>query len=97
MSQASYGIHPARTVTFGTADGGRSWTRSAPIRAPGYASSLAFTDATHGWLLQSLGAAMQQNPVHVYRTVDGVRRWSLIAETLRRPGTGTSRSGLPVL
>jgi photosystem II stability/assembly factor-like uncharacterized protein len=96
MSPAGYGIHPARTVTFGTADGGRSWTRSAPIHAPGYASSLAFTDATHGWLLQSLGAAMQQNPVHVYRTVDGGRRWLLIAETLRRPGAGTSRSGLPV-
>jgi photosystem II stability/assembly factor-like uncharacterized protein len=96
MSQAGYGIHPARTVTFGTADGGRSWTRSAPIHAPGYGSSLAFTDATHGWLLQSLGAAMQQNPVHVYRTVDGGRRWPLIAETLRRPGAGTSPSGLPV-
>jgi photosystem II stability/assembly factor-like uncharacterized protein len=39
---------------------------------------------------------MQQNPVHVYRTVDGGRRWLLIAETLRRPGAGTSRSGLPV-
>ena len=96
MSQSGYGIHPAHTVTFGTADGGRTWTRSAPIHAPGYASSLAFTDATHGWLLQSLGAAMQQNPVQVYRTVDGGRRWSLIAATLRQPGAGTSRSGLPV-
>ena len=96
MSQSGYGIHPARTVTFGTADGGRTWTRSAPIHAPGYASSLAFTDATHGWLLQSLGAAMQQNPVQVYRTGDGGRRWSLIAATLRQPGAGTSPSGLPV-
>jgi photosystem II stability/assembly factor-like uncharacterized protein len=96
MSQGGYGIHPARTVTFGTADGGRTWTRSALIHAAGYASSLAFTDATHGWLLQSLGAAMQQNPVQVYRTVDGGRRWSLIAASPRWNQAGTSPGGLPV-
>jgi photosystem II stability/assembly factor-like uncharacterized protein len=84
------------TVTFGTADGGRSWTRSAPIHAPGWVGSLDFTDPMHGWLLQDLGAAMEQNPVRLYRTSDGGRRWSLGAATLRRPYAGTSRSGLPV-
>ncbi len=84
------------TVTFGTADGGRSWTRSAPVRGPGGARWLAFADPAHGWLVQDLGAAMQQNPVRLYRTSDGGRRWSLIAATPRRPGTGASRSGLPI-
>ena len=83
------------TVTFGTADGGRSWTRSAPVRAPGDARWLNFTDPAHGWLLQDLGAAMQQNPVRLYRTGDGGRHWSLIAAAPRRPYAGTGPSGLP--
>ena len=83
-------------VTFGTADGGRSWTRSAPVRALGDARWLSFTDPAHGWLVQDLGAAMQQNPVRLYRTSDGARRWSLIAATPRLPGAGASPSGLPV-
>jgi hypothetical protein len=84
------------TVTFGTADGGRSWTRSAPVHAPGNPGWLAFTDPAHGWLVQDLGAAMEQNAVQLYRTGNGGRRWSLIAATLRRPGAGTSSSGLPI-
>jgi photosystem II stability/assembly factor-like uncharacterized protein len=84
------------TVTFGTADGGRSWTRSSLVRAPGDARWVDFTDPAHGWLLQDLGAAMQQNPVRLYRTGDGGKRWSLIAATPRQPYAGTGPSGLPV-
>jgi photosystem II stability/assembly factor-like uncharacterized protein len=95
-SQGGYGIHPARTVIFATADEGRSWTRSAPVLAPGNAGWLALTDPAHGWLLQSLGAAMEQNPVQLYRTSDGGRRWSLIAASPRWNQAGTSPSGLPI-
>jgi len=95
-SQSGYGIHPARTVIFATADGGRSWTRSAPVLAPGNAGWLVFTDPAHGWMLQDLGAAMEQNPVQLYRTSDGGRRWSLIAASPRWNQAGTSPSGLPI-
>jgi len=95
-SQDEYGIWPAGTVVFGTADGGRSWTRSAPIRAPGDAGWLAFTGPAHGWLVQNLGAAMDHNPVQIYRTGDGGRRWSLIAASPHGNQAGTSASGLPI-
>jgi photosystem II stability/assembly factor-like uncharacterized protein len=95
-SQDGYGIRPARTVVFGTADGGRSWTPSAPLRAPGYAGWLAFTDSARGWLVQDLGAAMEQNPVRLYRTGDGGRRWSLVAASPRWGQAGTSPSGLHI-
>jgi len=95
-SESSYGVTPHRTEVFGTANGGRSWTSSAPIRAPGTARWLDFTDPAHGWLMQDLGAAMQQSHVQLYRTSDGGRHWALIAQTLPWPRTGTSGSGLPV-
>lgn len=95
-SESDYGVTPHRTEVFGTVDGGRSWTRSAPIRAPGYAGWLDFTDPANGWLMQDLGAAMQQSHVQLYRTTDGGRHWSRSAETLPWPQTGTGPSGLPV-
>ncbi len=67
------GARPAVTEVFGTRDGGRSWTRSAPIHAPGAARWLDFSDPVHGWLLQDLGAAMGNNSVQLYRTSDGGR------------------------
>ena len=95
-SRGEYGIRLARTVVFGTVDGGRSWTQSAPIRAPGYAHWVAFTDPARGWLVQDLGAAMEQNPVQLYRTGDGGQRWSLVAASPRSNQAGTSPSGLPI-
>ena len=95
-SPGGYGIRPGHPVVFGTADGGRSWTRSAPLRAPGYAHWLAFTGSARGWLVQDLGAAMEQNPVQLYRTGDGGRRWSLIAASPRWNQAGTSPGGLPI-
>lgn len=95
-SQSGYGVTPHRTEVFGTTDAGRSWTASNLIRAPGSAGWLDFTDPANGWLLQNLGAAMQQNHLQLYRTSDRGRHWSLIAQTLPWPHTGTSRSGLPV-
>lgn len=84
------------TEVFGTADGGRTWTESAPLKAPAPASRLSFAGAGDGWLLASSGGSMGQDPVWLYRTTDAGLRWSLVAQTLPGPYGGTSSSGLPV-
>jgi hypothetical protein len=69
------------TVVFGTSDGGQSWTESNPV--VGYqAVAMDFAGADHGWLLESQGAAMGQDPVRVYVTADGGVTWSLLASGL---------------
>jgi photosystem II stability/assembly factor-like uncharacterized protein len=70
------------TVLFTTADGGRTWTESAPIRAQSDASMVSFADSGHGFLmLGGDGGAMGQDPVSLYRTADGGKHWSLAAAT----------------
>jgi photosystem II stability/assembly factor-like uncharacterized protein len=81
------------TEVFATADGGRTWTESAPLMVPDYAYFLSFADPEHGWLLIAYGGTMGQEPVRLYRTSDGGLRWSLAAQT---PQTGTGSNGLPV-
>jgi photosystem II stability/assembly factor-like uncharacterized protein len=69
------------TVVFGTRDGGQSWTKSNPV--VGYqAVAMDFAGADHGWLLESQGAAMGQDPVRVYGTANGGVIWSLLASGL---------------
>jgi photosystem II stability/assembly factor-like uncharacterized protein len=41
-----------------------------------------FTGGDLGWLLESQGAAMGQNPVRVYGTTDGGASWSVLASGL---------------
>lgn len=78
------------TVVFGTSDGGQSWTESNPV--VGYqAVAMDFAGAAHGWLLESQGAAMGQDPVRVYATADGGLTWSLIASELP---VGCDKSGM---
>jgi photosystem II stability/assembly factor-like uncharacterized protein len=81
------------TEVFATANGGRTWTESAPLKVPDYASFLSFADPEHGWLLIAYGGTMGQEPVRLYRSSDGGLRWSLVART---PQTGTGSNGLPV-
>ncbi len=95
VTRTRSGARPAVTEVFGTADGGRSWTQSAPIHAPGVAYWLDFSDPTHGWLLQDLGAAMGNDPVRLYGTSDGGRHWPLIAASMRLTQAEASPSGLP--
>ncbi len=72
---------------FATADGGRTWTASAPIRSPGEARWMSFADPGHGWLEMDLGGAMGQDPVRIYRTTDGGARWTLAAASPPPPAT----------
>jgi hypothetical protein len=85
----------SRTVVFGTSDGGRSWQRSEPV-AGDQPVAVDFAGPNQGWLLQSLGEAMQQNPVRLYRSADAGLRWSLIARTALMPGEPPSSGGLPL-
>lgn len=69
------------TAVFGTSDGGQTWTESNPI-AGSQAVAMDFAGPDRGWLLESQGAAMGQNPVRVYETADGGATWSLLAAGL---------------
>ena len=80
------------TEVFATVNGGRTWTTSAPLKVSGSAAFLSFAGPERGWLLMTVGAAMQQQPVQLYRTDDGGLRWSLAAQS---PTTGTGSTGLP--
>jgi photosystem II stability/assembly factor-like uncharacterized protein len=86
-ANGSYSTTPSRTVVFATADGGRTWTASAPIRSPGEARWMSFADPGHGWLVMDLGGAMGQDPVRIYRTTDGGARWTLAAASPPPPAT----------
>ena len=69
------------TVVFGTRDGGQRWTESNPV--VGYqAVTMDFTGTEQGWLLESQGEAMAQDPVLVYTTADAGVTWSLLAAGL---------------
>ena len=83
------------TVLFGTADGGRTWTESARLRAPGTVSLLTFAGGEDGWLVLDEGAAMGRDAVRMYRTTDGGRHWSLTART--PPLASSAGTGIPVV
>jgi len=85
-----------KTLVFGTADGGRAWRQSAGIPDGSEPVAIDFVSPSRGWLLESLGAAMQQNPVRLYRSTDGGLRWSLEARSPRMAGDPPTSSGLPL-
>jgi photosystem II stability/assembly factor-like uncharacterized protein len=75
------------TVVFATTNGGRSWTKSAPLRAVSTVSEVSFADPQHGFLLLGGGdAAMGEDQVWLYRTADGGKYWSLAAASPALPG-----------
>jgi hypothetical protein len=86
----------ANALVFGTADGGRTWQESSAIPDGDDPVALDFAGAQRGWLLESLGAAMQQNPVRLYRSTDGGLHWSLVASSPRMAGDPAAPSGLPL-
>ncbi len=69
------------TMVFATSDGGQHWTESNPVT--GYqAVAMDFAGPDQGWLLESQGTEMGQNPVQVYETATGGATWSLLADGL---------------
>jgi hypothetical protein len=75
------------TAVFATADGGRTWTESAPFRVTGALVQMTFADATHGWLLLDTGGNSAGHPLPwLYRTTDG-RHWAPAASA-EPPGSG---------
>src|SRR5579864_8846802 len=70
-------------TVFLTSDGGRTWSKSAPIDAPVRADSslqliLEFIDPRHGWLMV-LGSGRLAQDWFVYSTSDGGADWQQVA------------------
>jgi photosystem II stability/assembly factor-like uncharacterized protein len=81
------------TVVFATTNGGRTWTKSAPLRAVSSASQVSFADPQHGFLmLGGNGGAMGEDQVWLYRTSDGGEHWSLAAAS---PADGVAVAAQP--
>ena len=79
------------TVVFATTDGGRTWTRSATLRAVSTVSQVSFVNPRHGFLLLGGdGSAMGEDPVWLYRTSDGGRHWSLAAASPAETGAAAA-------
>jgi len=71
---------PAPAAVFATADGGRTWTESAPFTVDGSVIQVTFADARHGWLLTDAGLSATGAPLPwLYRTTDGGLHWSQAA------------------
>jgi len=74
------------TAVFVTADGGRTWAKSAVFTTSAPAARLSFADASHGWLLLGPAFSGPGQPVTwLYRTSDGGLHWSPAA-TVAPPG-----------
>ena len=71
----------AQTLSV-TTDGGLHWTGEGTLPTPG-GCTLQFVDPHHGWCTW-IGAAMGSSTVHLWRTADAGRNWSLILNT--QPG-----------
>jgi photosystem II stability/assembly factor-like uncharacterized protein len=84
------------TEVFGTGDGGRAWTRSAPLNLRARAKFLSFAGPEHGWLVLDEGAAMGDTDfVVLYRSSDAGLHWSHAADSTPSPQGVISGSGLP--
>jgi photosystem II stability/assembly factor-like uncharacterized protein len=68
------------TVVFATTNGGRTWTKSATLRAVSFASQVSFANPQHGFLmLGGNGGTMGEDQVWLYQTSDAGKHWSLAA------------------
>ena len=79
-------------AVFTTADGGRTWTESAPFTVDGPVIQVTFADARHGWLLVGTGNSANGTPLPwLYRTTDGGLHWTP-APAAPPPGEGGSNN-----
>lgn len=83
-------------VVFHTADGGRTWGKSAVPRGsngPVYGGRPDFIDPERGWLMIEPEHGMSSRPGELYRTSDGGEHW---AEVAKSAATGPApENGLP--
>src|SRR5256885_14693236 len=57
---------------YRTSDGGKNWNNAGVVAAgQGWPASMSFVDASHGWLVMSLGGAAGSQGVAFYGTADG--------------------------
>lgn len=82
------------TVVFGTDNGGASWSESGPVRGS-QPVAIDFVGPKLGWLLMSMGEAMNQDAIRLYRSTNGGARWSVAARSGTAPDAPPSSSGLP--
>jgi photosystem II stability/assembly factor-like uncharacterized protein len=80
----------ANTHVLHSTDNGQTW-QQATIQMP-FVRAISFIDPLHGWLLAAVrppgGAA---EPVSVFRTADGGKTWTTIAEALFADATPPGR------
>jgi photosystem II stability/assembly factor-like uncharacterized protein len=85
ISKSAGGGSGGTTRVYRTGNGGRTWRRSQPL--PGSELvALGLSGRSRGWLLESLGEAMNENPVKLYQTSDGGSHWSPLAKSPGVPG-----------
>jgi photosystem II stability/assembly factor-like uncharacterized protein len=88
VTQASSSAVPAPSAVFATADGGKTWTGSAPFTVDGSITQVVFADPQHGWLLTGGGDSVTGTPLPwLYRTTDGGLHWTAVASA-PPPGEG---------
>ncbi|HXN90544.1 MAG TPA: hypothetical protein VN906_03580 [Candidatus Sulfotelmatobacter sp.] len=74
----------ARPLLYRTADGGRSWTTRAALRASSVVLSWSFVDSWHGWMLVSEATATP-SPARLYRTQDAGLSWTDLGVPVQGP------------
>ena len=89
---AAAGGKSQTTRVFRTSDSGRTWQESAAI-AGAQPVAIDFANPANGWLLESLGAALGQNPVQLLRSTDGGQHWTLAARSAM--GSHAAVGGMP--
>lgn len=82
----------ATTTVYVTADGGATWTASAPVKTTGTATLVSFADPEHGWLdLTTPGTTTGKKPVAwLYKTTDGGKQWTAVDSALPVSGLGVN-------
>lgn len=80
-----------RAWLYRTRDGGKVWSK---LRLPGIPGAFlgdpfSFPNASDGWILSDVSAAMGQSSANIFHTADGGSHWALVAYS-RLPSAGTN-------
>jgi photosystem II stability/assembly factor-like uncharacterized protein len=72
-----------------TTNGGKTWTDVRSFPHDGGTVWIDFLNRRRGWVMVDQGAAMDQDPVTIYRTDSGGARWAELARSSGPMWTGT--------